>query len=262
MAESFGHDFRRFFLRGLAAVLPTLLTVAIIIYVFRFVQNNMGRHINNGAIYVVARAWGHHAYSQDETVSFDEFVDRKFNQVKAEVWDDYLWWVGFVLAIAAIYFFGRFVASFIGRGIWRMIERAFFRVPILRQIYPYVKQVTDFLLSEKKLEFSRVVAVEYPRKGIWSLGLVTAPGMRTLRGSLGSDLLTVFIPSSPTPVTGYTITVRRDEVVDLPISIDEALRFSVSGGVIMPFGEQLSPREVEEARQGILPPTQRKEISA
>ena len=140
-----------------------------------------------------------------------------------------------------------------------MIDRGFFRTPVVKRIYPYVKQVTDFLLSERKLEFSRVVAVEYPRKGVWSLGLVTGPGLRTLTHSVRSDLLTVFIPSSPTPVTGYTITVRQDEVIDLPISIDDALRFTVSGGVIVPVGQELSQAEIEEALQRALPLAQRKE---
>jgi uncharacterized membrane protein len=256
VAERFVNDFRRFFLRGLAAVLPTLLTVAIIILVFRFVHKNMGQYINQGAVYVVARVWAHGSYSdlhKDQGYTFDAFLDQKFNDLNV-VWDTYLWWVGFLLAIAAIYIFGRFVASFLGRGVWGMVERGLFRTPVVRQIYPYVKQVTDFLFSEKKLEFSRVVAVEYPRKGVWSLGLVTGPGMRTLRGSLGTDLLTIFVPSSPTPVTGYTIAVRKEDVIDLPLSIDEALRFTVSGGVIVPLGQQLSAREIEEALQGALPP--------
>ena len=150
--ETFGTDFRRFFLRGLAAVLPTLLTIAIIFYVFGFVHDNLGKHINSLAVYIIARA-----------------VDKPFDDIWA-FWDHYLWWVGFLLGISAIYIFGRFVASFIGRSIWRLFERAFHRVPVVRQIYPSVKQVTDFLLSEKKLDFSRVVAVEYPRKGVYSLG--------------------------------------------------------------------------------------------
>ena len=110
------------------------------------------------------------------------------------------------------------------------------------------------------MEFSRVVAVEYPRKGVWSIGLVTGPGMRTLQNANEGVYLTVFIPSSPTPVTGYTITVRRDEVIDLPVHVDDALRFTVSGGVIMPAVEQLSQAEMERAQLGALPsPTQGKE---
>ena len=121
-----------------------------------------------------------------------------------------------------------------------MAEGGLVKLPGIKQIYPSVKQVTDFFFSDRQVQYSRVVIVEYPRKGIWSLGLVTNTGMRTVDESLPGELLTVFVPSSPTPVTGYTITVRRDEVIDLPISIDEALRFTISGGVIQPPSQQLA----------------------
>lgn len=249
MAESFGSDFRRFFLRGLAAMLPTVITLMILIYVFTFVDQYVGRYITKGIQWVVVQSrliagkdrWG--------IVGPEGYWDA----VKRDWATYHLRWVGFVLAFVAIYIFGRFVASIIGRSTWRMIEAALLRLPVIRKIYPYVKQVTDFLLSERKMEFSRVVAVEYPRRGIWSLGLVTGPGMRTINYSAGGDLLTVFIPSSPTPVTGYTITVRREEVIDVAISTDDALRFTISGGVIMPLSERLSQAEIEQARQGSLP---------
>jgi uncharacterized membrane protein len=115
------------------------------------------------------------------------------------------------------------------------------------------------MLSERKIDFSKVVAVEYPRKGMYSLGLVTAPGMRTMTDAMGCEFLSIFIPSSPTPVTGYTIMVRREEVVDLPITIDEALRYTISGGVVVPVGQQFRADELEDLRRGIFPPPQPKE---
>jgi len=258
VAEGFGKDFRRFFLRGLAAVLPTLLTIMIIVWVFVFVQNNIGEYINRIVIWLVCQ---YHLLVQGEGLAWT--VPGDFWNPVAEAWVTYeLGWIGFVLAIVMIYVFGRFVASFLGRSIWRTIERGILSFPVVKQIYPYVKQVTDFLFSERKVEFSRVVAVEYPRKGCWSLGLVTSPGMRAIQDRTGQQLLTVFIPSSPTPVTGYTITVRRDEVIDLPLNIDDALRFTVSGGVIMPTTQRLSDAEIERARQGAMPPLEtRKEKS-
>lgn len=225
--KRFSGDFKRFFLRGLAAFLPTLLTLAVVIYVFALVQRYIGRYINAGVLWLIGKIW--FAMSSPQAKQLDGL--RKF-------WDSYLWWVGFALAVVCIYFFGKFVGSFIGKAVWHMIERAFFRLPVIKQIYPYIKQVTDFLLSEKISRFSRVVAVEYPRKGVWSLGLVTGDGLKRLRDEISPDLLTVFIPSSPTPVTGYTITVSRQDVIDLPLSIDEALKFTVSGGVIVPEHQQ------------------------
>lgn len=235
VAGSFRKDFRRFFVRGLAAVLPAILTVAILVWLFTLIQKYIGKHINKAVQWVVVQFY----CLLEHTPLTWKGPDNEWNLFKA-VWNEYhLGWIGFLLAFVAIYVFGRFVASFIGRGVWATIEHALTRTPVIKQIYPNAKQVTDFLLSEQRMEFSHVVAVEYPRKGIWSIGLMTGTGMRTLNKKIASDLLTVFIPSSPTPFTGYTITVRREDVIDLPLSIDEALRFTVSGGVLVPPKERL-----------------------
>lgn len=263
MSESFTKDFKRFFLSGLTAVLPTLLTIAIIVWVLTMIQDYVGQHINVVAKWCVvqfrtingirvAGATG----TEGPRTWWQILIGPKMQWERThQIWRTYhLGWVGFVLAFVVIYIFGRFVGSLVGKSIWRVIERAFLRTPVVRGIYPSVKQVTDFLLAERKMEASRVVAVEYPRKGVWSVGLVTGPGMRTLQNANEGTYLTVFIPSSPTPVTGYTITVRRDEVIDLPVHIDDALRFTISGGVIMPINEQLTAAEIEQARLGALPP--------
>ncbi|MDP6637328.1 MAG: DUF502 domain-containing protein [Phycisphaerae bacterium] len=257
MAGEFSKDFRRFFFRGLAAVLPTVLTLAILIWVLSFIHTYIGQYTNRGAQWVVVQfvAWFSH-----ETMSWSG-PSPAWRTVES-VWDTYwLIWIGFVLAFVGIYIFGRFIASFIGRSIWRRVERGIFRLPIVKQVYPPVKQVTDLLFSDRKIEFSRVVAVSYPRKGIWSLGLVTSLGMTTLQGP-DNDMLTVFIPSSPMPVTGYTVTVRRDEVVDLPISIDEALRFTVSGGVVLPMNQILKDSKLQAPaeRHVLKVPADNKEI--
>ncbi len=255
MAERFGDDFKRFFLRGLTAGLPAILTVSILFWLFTWIQSHVGRYINVAVQWLVLQV-----IALTGKAPLDWMPPDSAWQKIGGVWQAYhLWWIGLILAFVVIYVFGRFVASILGRSAWRMIERAFFRAPVIKQIYPHLKQVVDFLLSDRKLAFSRVVAVEYPRKGLWSLGLVTAPGMRTLHQSVGGDLLTVFIPSSPTPVTGYTITVNRNEVIDLPLSIDDALRFTVSGGVVMPISQQRSQSEIEQARQGIFVLPEKKE---
>ena len=244
MAGEFSKDFRRFFLRGLAAVLPTVLTLGIIIWVLSFINTYIGQYTNRGAQWVVVQSV---ALFRHEPLSWSG-PSGAWEAVEA-IWVDYwLGWIGFVLAFVGVYIFGRFIASYIGRAIWRRVERGIFRLPFIKQVYPPVKQVTDLLFSDRKIEFSRVVAVSYPRKGLWSLGLVTSLGMKELQGP-DNEMLTVFIPSSPMPVTGYTVTVRRDEVVDLPISIDEALRFTVSGGVVLPINQILQ----DDKLQGSVP---------
>ena len=121
-----------------------------------------------------------------------------------------------------------------------MVEKFIMNTPFLRQVYPYVKQVTDFLLTQKeqKSVFSRVVAVEYPRKGIWSMGMVTGSGLKKVVDSVEKEFLTILIPTSPTPFTGFVIMVPKEQTIELDMTIEEALRFALSAGVIAPGNEQ------------------------
>jgi uncharacterized membrane protein len=152
------------------------------------------------------------------------------------------WWVdnpwmnvlGLIVAAVIVYICGRLVGGFIGRALYKRIEKIMIAVPVIRKVYPYIKQLVDFLIADDdKPKFSRVVAVEYPRKGIWSVGFMTGTSLRTIESQL-PDSITVFIPSSPTPFTGYTITVQKKDTIDLPITVEEAIRFAVSGGVLVP----------------------------
>jgi len=229
--RSFLTDFKIFFFRGLAAMLPVMLTLLLIVYVFDFIRKYVGKYLDVACQWAVIQfrwvLWGDGKWSM---VGPDEQWDR----IKG-IWDaNWLGVVGIVLSFVLIYFIGRFVASFIGRTSLRMLEITMGRLPVLRKIYPQVKQVTDYFFSDKRLEFAQVVALEYPRKGLWSIGLVTAGGMKKVADATGEELLTLFIPSSPTPFTGYTIMVPKKDVVDLPMSIDEAIRFTISGGVLQP----------------------------
>jgi uncharacterized membrane protein len=97
-----------------------------------------------------------------------------------------------------------------------------------------VKQVTDFLFTENEIQFTRVVAIEYPRKGIWTVCFVTGEGMWDIRGAAKEPVITVFVPTSPMPFTGFALTVKKSEVVELAISIDQAIQFIVSCGVVVP----------------------------
>lgn len=235
MPTTFMEDFRRFFFRGLAAVLPTILTLTIVVWVFKQIHQYAGQYVNIAIAYLIALIQTY----QTDPGDFDALLKARAESL-LEYWTTWFWWVGFLLAIVGVYIFGRFVASFVGRRFFSLMEKGFFRIPIIKAVYPHIKQVTEFLLAERKIPSSRVVAVEYPRKGVWSVGLVTSSGMRKLRESLNSDLITVFVPSSPTPITGYTIMVRSNEVIELPLTIDEALKFTVSGGVILPVSQELS----------------------
>ena len=267
----FWSDFRRFFLRGLATLLPTVLTIVLLVKCYEFIQSNISVHINAGVIYILLATTDEYPRLEEEEQS--EFLlehnlpaDAVDEKIKKEMqsWKLQRQWssfprslVGFGIAIILVYILGRLLASLLGRKLWQSFERTVEQVPGFKQVYPYVKQVTEYLFGEKKLEFSRVVAVPYPRKEIWSIGLVTGAGFRRVTEVVQEDFLTIFIPSSPTPITGYVIYVKRDEVIDLPITIEEALRFTASGGVIVPDHQAL-PKQRIELQKGSQTPKEQK----
>lgn len=280
--RTFMDDFRRFFLRGLGALVPSLLTIAILVWAYKLVNENVGSIITAGLMRVCMlvsdepASWlivpEHldedslaHGKPIDEWNERGERLTREYKIIQnykllqdinlpssdpaiykaAESAKNRALWqitfskyklhlLGFLIAIILVYFTGFFLASFIGRTSWRLAEGVLNRIPLIRAVYPNIKTVTDFLLSDRTVDFSGVVAVEYPRKGCWSVGLSTGKPMRQLQKIVDDELVTIFIPSSPTPITGYVIQVPRSDVVELNMTIDEGLRFTISGGVIKP----------------------------
>lgn len=162
-----------------------------------------------------------------------------------------------VLFVGVLYFLGKFMAVGAGRLMWKNLEGIIHRLPLVRNVYSSVKQVTDFVFSEQEVEFTRVVAVQYPRKGIWSVGFVTGESMADIHSAANEPVLTVLIPTSPMPATGFTITTRKSETIDLDLSIDEAIQFIVSCGVVVP-PHQIPPATARSEPQTVdspAPPT-------
>ena len=146
------------------------------------------------------------------------------------------------LIVVLLYFLGRFVNARIGGWIVNKVETDLLgRLPIIRNVYGSAKQVTDFLFSENQVEYRRVVAIEYPRRGIWSLGFVTGESMLDITAAVGEPCVSVLIPSSPMPVTGYTMCLPRSAVLDLNISVDQACQFCISCGVLVPPNQRVTP---------------------
>ena len=218
-----GH-FKSYFLRGLAVLLPTTLTIGIFVWGYTFIQENISIHINRGLVLLIQKAQG----AESDAISKERLTEILVDGNGSVI--------GFLLALVGVCIVGAILASVVGRTLWRMIEQFILNTPVLRRVYPYVKQITDFLLTqeEQKTLFRRVVAVEYPRKGIWSVGFVTGTGLDKVVAVVKREFVTVLIPTSPTPFTGFVITVQRKQTIDLDMTIEEALRFIVSGGVITP----------------------------
>jgi uncharacterized membrane protein len=260
--------FKGYFLHGLAVLLPSILTIWLFVWGYNFIQDNISRNLTRGVVYIVSMF----AYKNVEVSSNDkrEYLlnakpelrdnpqelemrinlpetaqDTKIYKLRKDLSKT---WVegpgslaGFLVAVIGVCVLGALLASYVGKRLWRMAENFIMNTPLLRRVYPYVKQITDFLLTqeEQKKLFSRVVAVEYPRKGIWSLGLVTGSGFNKVVSMVKKEFVTLIIPTSPTPFTGFVITVPKKQTIDLDMSIEEAFRFIVSGGVITPEKEQV-----------------------
>lgn len=256
-ARTFSADFKRFFLRGLVILLPTVLTLWIMVKAYQFVDNSIAEPLNRGLRLTISKTvpfwkplqvwfdpspetvWAEFPELDPQGEKPDDFdtVKARLRTENIKLWWDEHWYmdlIGIVVAIIGVYIAGRLLGGFFGRQIYRKIESVITTLPVFKQVYPYVKQVVDFLFSDDhRQDFNRVVVVEYPRKGIWSVGFQTGPSMKSVAEDSG-DSVTIFIPSSPTPFTGYTITVPRSEVRELPITVEEAIRFAVSGGVLVP----------------------------
>lgn len=136
--------------------------------------------------------------------------------------------------LVALYFLGRIFTHGLGRWTVQTFDAFVSRLPVVSNVYGSVKQVTDFVFSDREIEFNRVVAIEYPRKGIWSIGFVTGQGMGEIMTATGEPMLSVLMPTSPMPMTGFTVTIRKSEAIDLNITVDQAIQFVVSCGVVVP----------------------------
>jgi len=219
--------FKSYFLRGLAVLLPTVVTIWIFVWAYTFIQENISIHINRGLVWLITFIQG------DGGVPKYRLTEILVEGTAGSV-------IGFLIALVIVCIVGALLASMVGRAVWRIIEDFIMNAPFLRRVYPYVKQVTDFVLTpeEQARLFSKVVAVEYPRKGIWAIGFVTGSGLKKIADGVEKEFLTILVPTSPTPVTGSVIIVPKEQTVALDMTIEEAFRFIISAGVVAPNNQR------------------------
>jgi uncharacterized membrane protein len=209
------HPLVRIFLRGLALILPLALTAGLLFWVWNQLSDRLLEHVSAGVTHTVA--W----------MRLDPLSDTATLVVSVSV------------VLLCIMLTGLWFSGFVGRRLYSTFEDGLAKVPLVKAVYPHIKQLTEFFFGEgKQIEFKGVVAIEYPRMGLYSLGFLTGSSSKTLNTATNDELISVFIPSSPMPVTGYTIFVPANQVVDLPLTVDEALRTIISGGLLLPESEQ------------------------
>ncbi len=142
--------------------------------------------------------------------------------------------LGVALTIIVVFATGVVFANFLGRRLVAFWEALLARIPLVRTIYTAVKQVTETLFSSSSQSFRQVLLVEYPRRGMWSLGFQTNTELGEVQAKTGEEVLAIFVPTTPNPTSGFVLMVPRKDVVALDMSVDEGLKLIVSMGVVVP----------------------------
>ena len=153
------------------------------------------------------------------------------------------------------YFAGQFVSARMGTLMVRVVEnQVLARLPVVRNVYSSVKQVTDFIFTENQpVEYRRVAGVQYPRKGIWTIGFVTGESLKQIALGAGEPCVSVLIPTSPMPMTGFTVSIPKSEVIDLDITVEQAMQFCISCGVLTPSHQKMTATQFKEyVEQGLI----------
>lgn len=212
-------NLKRIFITGIILLLPTLITILVLTIAIQFLNGYIAQPLGGMALSIL-----------------NLITDLSILKEHAAFFRAL---IGFPMALLIIIFVG-YLATILGKWVFGAIEKhLLLRIPIVSFIYPHAKQFIDtFLNKDKKAEFRSVVVVEYPRKGIYSIGFVTSEGIPEVRNALGKELITVFVPTSPAPFTGFTMMFPKEDVILLNMTIDEAIRFVVSGGILTPPTQQ------------------------
>jgi len=142
--------------------------------------------------------------------------------------------LGFLTVLVIIVVTGALANNFLGRSLGSLLESLLLRVPLLRGVYSTLKEVGEVLLSDKRDNFNRVVLVEFPSPGVYTLGLVTSEAPRSMQKTTGKKLVAVFLPTPPNPTNGPLLFYAEDELLPTTLTIEQAIKICVSAGVVMP----------------------------
>ncbi|MEO5764509.1 MAG: DUF502 domain-containing protein [Casimicrobiaceae bacterium] len=152
--------------------------------------------------------------------------------------------LGVVLAFAILLVTGIIAANFFGLRLIQAWEAVLGRIPFVKSIYSSVKQVSDTLLSDKGNAFRKALLVEFPRPGSWTIAFLTGAPAASVAPLLPGEHVSVYVPTTPNPTGGYFLMLPRSQVRELDMTVDEALKYIISMGVVTPRGPYLPPPPV------------------
>jgi uncharacterized membrane protein len=203
--EQFKKDVRKRMLTGLLLILPIYVTFFVIKFLFSFIGGLLTPIIKRMFLF----------YGISPRTHFDEFV---------------ITVIAIILTFVALYFIGIFAANFIGKAIIHYFENLLTRTPIIKNIYSSVKQIIHSVSLPGKQAFKRVVLIDFPKEGTKSVGFVTG----TTEYKDGKKMISIFIPTTPNPTSGFLVFTTEDSVTDTKLTVEEAFKTLFSGGVLAP----------------------------
>ncbi len=142
--------------------------------------------------------------------------------------------LGIILTLLVVLITGLLAANFVGRSLVSFWESLLERIPIVRTVYSAAKKFAEVVFSESSQSFKKVLLIEYPREGLYSLAFQTATDLGEVQGRTGEPVVCTFVPTTPNPTSGYIIIVPKKDIIELDMEIDEAFKMIVSLGVVVP----------------------------
>lgn len=158
---------------------------------------------------------------------------------------------GVLVVVIALTILGAITANLIGRSLLAATDRIFSRIPIVRNVYAAIKQLTEVLSNNQQASFDRCVMIEYPKQGSWCIGFVSSHAKQEIGAKLGTTKIGVFVPTSPNPTSGFLIYVEESETVPLEMSVEEGAKMILTAGLVVPdFAGPDSDTSVVEQKVG------------
>lgn len=191
--------FKRFFITGLVIWIPLVITVWVIMLLIDTLESFVPKFLSSEALF---------------GVSVPGF--------------------SVILVLVVVWGTGLITANLIGRSMVEQWEKLLGRIPLVRSIYNSVKQVSDTVLAPNGQAFREAVLVEYPRKGAWTIAFLTGAPGGEVAGKLPEECVSVYVPTTPNPTSGFFLMLPRSDVVKLDMTVDAALKYIVSMGVVVP----------------------------
>ncbi|HEY8049897.1 MAG TPA: DUF502 domain-containing protein [Ramlibacter sp.] len=193
---------RKWLVAGLLAIVPVAITLAVL----RWIVNTL-----DSTLEILPGAW-----QPDRLIGF------------------HIPGFGVLLTLAILLIVGGIVSNFIGRKIVQWGNQLVTRIPVVRSIYSSVKQVSDTLFSPGGNAFRTAVLVQWPRADVWTIGFVTGAPGGDVTNYLVGDYVSVYVPTTPNPTGGYFVMLRKSDCIELKMTVDEALKYVISMGVVAP----------------------------